>query len=112
MRVLAIEEIAIVAGLPLARVIAISQQTGWDDITIAEAERFVKACGFDPFNSADRNRKGAYFHACKKKPPSHRFQYLQTDARWTTEFLPLIKRLQSTQSLPSRTGFSTSPPSA
>lgn len=94
-RAVSIEEIAIAAGLPLARVQAIAGSMSWDHITIPEAERFVAACGFDPLNPNDRNRKKAYERTCQKRPPTKRFAYLRNSPWWEKEFLPLIQRLQS-----------------
>jgi len=92
--VLTLQEIAISSGLPMVRVKAISQMVTWDTVTIPEAERFCAGCQFDPLNPADRNRKSAYTRSCQKKstPP---YSYLRKSPLWLTEFVPLIRRLQS-----------------
>lgn len=92
-RALSIQEIALAAGLPLARVQAISQSVDWEGISIPEAERFVAGCGFDPLNGQDRNRQSAYRRACQKTPS--KFAFLKRSPWWKTEFLPLIERLRS-----------------
>lgn len=88
-------EVAISAGIPLARVMAISESFSWDNITVKEAERFCAACGFDPTNARDRRRQITYIRSCQTKHPGRPPHYLQCSPFWPTEFLPLIQRLKS-----------------
>lgn len=91
--VMSIEEIAIASGIQLKRCIEISNQTSWDGVTIAEAERFIAGCGWDPLSYIDRNRKNAYARACQKT--KSKYHYLRKSPYWATELLPLIRRLRS-----------------
>lgn len=88
------EEIAIVSGLPLDRVLEISGQTTWDGVSLPEAERFFLGCKFDPTSSQDRNRQRAYELKCKttNRP---RFLWLKNSPRFESEYLPLIRRLRT-----------------
>lgn len=92
-RAVSLQEIAIASGMPFARVQAIAQSATWEDITVAEAERFILACNFDPLSSADRNRQGAYERSCKNRQTQ--FAFLRKSPWWATEFLPLIESLKS-----------------
>jgi hypothetical protein len=92
-RAVSIQEIAITSGLPLERVREISQSVNWDNITIPEAERFIAGCNFDPLSSNDRNRQSAYNRSCQNRKPQ--FKFLKASPWWETEFLPLIRLLQS-----------------
>ena len=86
------QEVAISSGLPLSRVIEISRLTSWDTVTVAEAERFLAGCGFDPLKAEDRNRKNAYQRSCKNRT---KFVYLKSSPLWKTEFVPLIRLLKA-----------------
>ena len=92
-RAMALQEIAITSGLPLARVQVISQSTSWDGITIPEAERFIAGCNFDPLDPADRNRQSAYERSCKTS--RSKFAFLKKSPWWLSEFLPLIQLLRA-----------------
>lgn len=96
-RAISSQEVAITSGLKLPRVHAISQMTSWDEVAVAEAERFVAGCGFDPLKAADRNRKSAYQRSCKTQN-SQMFTYLRSSPLWQSEFVPLIRLLQSRRS--------------
>ena len=85
------QEIAVTADLPVDRVIEISMLLDWEEVTIGEAIRFFKACGFDPFSSADRNRASAYLRA------GATFKYLQNHPHWDTFFKPLIQHVQASE---------------
>lgn len=92
------QEIAILSGLPVSRVQEISEFTSWDEVTIAEAQKFCTACGFDPANSAHRKRQSMYLLVCRKKRPNQPLpppRYLRRSPYWTTEFLPIIQILRS-----------------
>lgn len=88
-------EVAIAAGLPLSRVIAISQMFSWHAVTLGEAESFCTACRFDPTLNQDRNRQLSYVNLCQRKYPGLPPYYLSHSPYWRTEFLPLIQRLKS-----------------
>lgn len=83
------EEVALRSEIPVARIREISQSPNWSNIPIQEAKHFCGACNFDIFNSADRNRAGAYLRKGAK------FQYLKTSPHWRTTFLPLIQSMKS-----------------
>ena len=83
------EEVALRADIPVTRIKEISTKTRWNDIPIEEAKSFCDACNFDIFNSADRNRAGAYLRKGAK------FQYLKVSPHWKTTFLPLIQVMKS-----------------
>jgi len=83
------EEVALRAEIPVNRIKEISNSTDWADIPVYEAEGFCKACNFDIFSSADRNRAGAYLRKGAK------FLYLRTSPHWKTTFLPLIKLMRN-----------------
>jgi hypothetical protein len=78
------EEVALRADIPITRIKEISTQLAWGDIPIDEARDFCSACNFDIFNSADRNRAGAYLRKGAK------FLYLKSSPYWKSTFLPLI----------------------
>ena len=80
------EEIAIGSGIPLARIQTISRMESWDTITLGELRAFLKACHFNPLDSADRNRLNAY----RRKGP--KFIYLKRSPHWNDTFLPLIRQ--------------------
>ncbi len=83
------EEIALGSDLPLSRVKEISTNLDWKRVSISDAEKFCKACNFDIFDSADRNRASAYLRKGAK------FLYLRASPYWSETFLPLIKMMQS-----------------
>ena len=93
-RAISIREIAISSGIPLSRVIQISESFSWDDVTIGEARRFCAACNFDPTNAKHRRRQYDYIQKCQTHPnrPPH---FLKVSPFWETEILPLIHRLKS-----------------
>lgn len=93
-RALSAQEVAIASGLTMARIQEISPMTSWDQVTVAEAERFVLGCGFDPLSASDRNRKTAYQRSCKSSSRAQ-FSYLRKSPQWKSEFVPLISRLRS-----------------
>lgn len=80
------QEIAIGSGISLSRVQAISRMESWDSITVGELRSFLKACHFNPLESADRNRLNAY----RRKGP--KFIYLKRSPHWNDTFLPLIRQ--------------------
>lgn len=93
-RAISAAEVAIASGLSLDRVLEISPLISWETVTVAEAERFVLGCGFDPLSSYDRNRKSAYQRSCQTSS-RQQFSYLRKSPHWKTEFVPLISRLRS-----------------
>lgn len=92
-RAMASTEIAIASGIPLARVRKISDEFSWEEITLGEAERFCRACGFDPTVSSHRERQREYLRSCQKNP-NRPPQYLFKSPWWESEFRPLILRLK------------------
>lgn len=90
------EEIAIMSGIPLARVREISNEQNWDTVSISEAERFCLGCSFDPTNPKDRNRLRAYKASCQKNPSRKWFSYLRNSPWFASEFEPLIQKYKST----------------
>jgi hypothetical protein len=91
------QEIAILSGLPVSRVVEVSQSLSWDDITLSEARKFCEACGFDPTVGLHRKRQAIYLLVCRKKRPNQPLQppkYLRASPHWRTEFLPLIQSLR------------------
>jgi hypothetical protein len=92
-------EIAIVSGITLDRVLDISQSFSFDEVTVGEAERFCRACNFDPTSAADRKRQREYIRICQKKTPGQLPHFLRSSPHWEAEILPLIQRLRSHQTL-------------
>lgn len=97
-RAISREEIAITSGIPLARIIEISQSLSWDGITIPDPERFCAACHFDPTNPNDLRRQRNYAYVCNRKKMGRIPYYLRASPYWLTEFLPLIQRLRESSS--------------
>lgn len=89
------EEIAITSGIPLARVQEISSKLTWDEVSIAEAERFCLGAGFDPTSAKDRNRERSYSLKCRQLKLNRPFPWLKRHPRFTSEFLPLIVALKT-----------------
>jgi hypothetical protein len=81
------EEIAIASGIPLARVQAIYHLRSWDGVPLGEVRAFCKACAFDPFSGADRNRRNSYVRTAQ-------WTYLKKSPWWATTFEPLILRMK------------------
>jgi hypothetical protein len=86
-RAISDEEIAIASGIPLARVQAIYHLKNWDGVPVGELRGFCKACGFDPFSGADRNRRNTYVRTAQ-------WTYLKKSPWWATIFEPLILRMK------------------
>lgn len=86
------QEVAIEMGVPLRRVLEITESLSWDGVTIGEARAFCLACRFDPTDANDRNRQYDYIRQCQKRrrPP----QYLLSSPLWESQFLPLINLLK------------------
>lgn len=87
-RAISDEEIAIGSGLPVDRVRAIYNLRSWDGVPVGEMRAFCTACGFDPFNGPDRNRRNTYVRTAT-------WAYLKRSPWWDTTFLPLIKRMEA-----------------
>lgn len=85
------QEIAVISDLSIDRVIEISMLLAWDEVPLGEAKSFCKACGFDPFSSADRNRASAYLRSGAS------FAYLKRHPHWDTFFKPLIRHVQTAE---------------
>lgn len=85
-------ELAIAAGMPIARAREISRMEGWGNVTVNEMLAFTAACNFDPTDFDDRNRATGYLYVCKKRKTTP-FKYLRVHPKWESEFLPLIKML-------------------
>lgn len=78
-------EVAIGGGLPLRDVRRIQRKVDWDDVTIGDAKRFCKGCGFDPFNFRDRQR---FVNYCRHK--TVKWEWLHQSGAWESTFRPLI----------------------
>lgn len=87
------EDIAILADIPLARVVEIYDRRRWDDVTVGEMRRFCSACDFDPENAMDRNRLNAY----KNQRGGPKFTYLKKSPWWGSVFKPLILKYFSNE---------------
>ncbi len=87
------QEVALSSGLSAARVAEISWSLTWDEVTISETRRFCAACNFDPTSRLDRDRQARYVNSCRgsRRIP----HYLRSSPYWETEFVHLIRRLQS-----------------
>ena len=85
------EDVALSAEIPVHRIREISKSTSWSSIPVGEAKLFCKACNFDVFSSADRNRAGAYLRKGAK------FLYLKSSPYWKDTFLPLINLMRNAQ---------------
>ena len=96
-RALSSEEIAIVADIALDRVLEISALPTWAEVTLGEAERFCRACNFDPTNPSDIKRQREYARSCLTNPNRPPFQYLRRSPWWQTEFRPLVELLSRFQ---------------
>ena len=82
------EEIAIMSGIPLARVRVLYDSSTWEHATVKELRQFCSACDFDPEDSSDRNRLTSY----KNSKGGPKFTYLRRSPQWETVFKPLIKK--------------------
>ena len=80
------EDIAILAQIPLIRVVEIYNSRSWDPFTVKEMRSFCSACDFDPEDSVDRNRLCAY----KNQKGGPKFTYLKKSPWWNSVFRPLI----------------------
>jgi len=89
-RALSNEEISIESGIPVERVFQISMSTRWDNISVKEMRAFIKGCGFDPFNSSDRNRANAYF----RRDFGRKFKYLKDSPWFESTFKPIIMKME------------------
>lgn len=110
------QEIALSSGLPAARIAEISLSLTWDDVTISEARRFCSACNFDPTRRLDRDKQARYVIACRKNP-NRIPHYLRVSPHWESEFVHLLRHLQTSSesssgepsSSPAMSGFSPQP---
>lgn len=89
------EEIAITTGIPLERIVEISESFTWENVTIGEARSFCRACEFDPTRAEDRERQREYLRSCQKRYPDRPPHYLRNSPWWNSQFQPLIHRLKS-----------------
>jgi len=96
-RALSSEELAISSDIPLDRIHEISTHLAWDEITVGEAERFCKACNFDPTNPAHIKRQREYARSCLTHPHRIPFLYLRRSPWWVTEFKPLVELMANFQ---------------
>lgn len=85
-------ELAIITGIPLTRLQAISRMPDWSAVTVGEMQRFVSGCRFDPTQSRDRIRLQDYESKCLTRQ-SLPFQWLRRSPLFQTECLPLIRLL-------------------
>lgn len=85
-------ELAILSGLTLDRVQALSRMEDWDDVTFGEFKTFCAACRFDPTVAYDRNRVNQSEYKCLKTN-SRPFQWLTRSPAYETEVKPLLRRL-------------------
>lgn len=88
------QEIAITAGIPLTRVVQISESFSFDDVTVGETRRFCAACNFDPTRPADRERQREYLRQCQIRQMHQPPYYLRHSPWWESQFQPLILRLR------------------
>jgi hypothetical protein len=87
-------ELAILSGIPMARVKEIGRAATWDDITLSEVRRFCAACRFDPTAAAQRKRVADYEYRCLLRT-SKPMQWLRRSPRYEEEAVPLIQVLSS-----------------
>jgi hypothetical protein len=80
------EDIAILSGIPLIRVIEIYTSRTWGGTSVDDMRKFCSACDFDPEDSVDRNRLSAY----KNQRGGPKFTYLKKSPWWGSVFRPLI----------------------
>jgi len=80
------EDIAILSGIPLTRVMEIYSSRTWGKVSVHEMRGFCSACDFDPEDSVDRNRLSAY----KNQRGGPKFTYLKKSPWWSSVFRPLI----------------------
>jgi hypothetical protein len=90
-------ELAISSGMTLERVRQICCSENWDAITVSEMRAFFTACHFDPTLAAHRNRVAEYYRVCTKRKTKV-FQYLRNHPKWESEFLPLVRLMQTRES--------------
>ncbi len=87
-------EIAIASGIDLNRVREIFRMRDWQAVTHGEINKLFIACKFDIFDARARNRVAQYEYACKKRKTKP-FKWLRRSPKWESEFLPLIRLMQS-----------------
>jgi len=85
-RVLTNEEIAIRSKvLPAVQVIAISQRTSWEYVSVVTMRAYLTGCGLD---FEDRPRMKVAMDYLKRNPS---FAYLKRDPEYETFYKPLIQ---------------------
>lgn len=87
-------EIAISSGIAINRIREIVAMDDWTGVTHGEMRALTVACNFDPTNCRDRQRVAKYEKACQTRIPIP-FQFLRRSPKWETEFLPIVRRMQS-----------------
>lgn len=87
-------EIAIASGIDLNRVRAIFRMPDWQSVTQGEIEKLFVACKCDLFDAKTRHRIAQYDYVCKKRNTKP-FKWLRRSPKWESEFLPLIRLMQS-----------------
>jgi hypothetical protein len=85
---LSTKEIAEVSGLSEPKVETISQQTGWDEITVGDMFAFLTGCGIPLDNSSQMRRVLMYL---RRNPE---FEYLFNDSEWKTRWLPMLVKFR------------------
>lgn len=92
-------EIAIASGLTVDRVFLLQHMTDWSQVSLVEAERFLRGCGIDFCDPAKMTRIKCYIPRPGKKTPVT-FKYLRISPEWTTKYKPLMLRARA--SLPGK----------
>lgn len=87
-------EIAIASGIDLNRVRAIFRMENWHAVAVGELLSLMAACNFDLLDRRQRHRAAHYDYICKKRNVTP-FQWLRESPKWESEFLPLIRQMQS-----------------
>jgi len=91
--VLTSDEIAAASKLPVTRVLQISLQETWDDISVPEARQFLKGCNLDFTDSKAMRRVRVYLKGKDGKRPT--YSYLKKSPEYPTLFAPVLARLKA-----------------
>jgi hypothetical protein len=87
-------EIAIASGIDLTRVRQIFKMDNWHAVSIGELHALMAACNFNLLDYRMLHRVEQYEYICKKRNVMP-FQWLRESPKWESEFLPLIRQMQS-----------------
>lgn len=80
-------EIAIMSGLPLAKVERLSALHSWSGVTFGDMVSFFDGCRFNPMDNTHRNRLFAYLNSNGGSP---QYQFVKRSAHYESELLPLL----------------------